>query len=194
MRIIKDILIVVLLLVMASCVLEIGKLAYDVRDLVQETKKREQDVASNTNALLIQLGLAADNVRRASEQERQVSAKTISILNHADQLLTDTKANEDTITAHTVQAVDGIPPLLAQLRDTTEHADALVTDPKIVESLSNIQDGTKQLAGAAENVNGATADLKKKTEQLLKPASLSVRVATWSLRVLAGVRDIFEIF
>jgi hypothetical protein len=173
---------------------EMAKTARETQTLVADAQADMAATNKKVQAILLHLDRTAGEVAIASTKEQEVSRKTIAILDHADRLLTQTENNTNEITSHTVQAIDQLPPLLVSLRDTTEAAKNLVSDRRIVESLQNIDETTKQAAGAMDNVNQSTANLKKKTDELLKPASLSVRIATWTLRVLAGARDAFQIF
>jgi hypothetical protein len=74
----------VCLIVLAICAWQITetitKTAASVRELAAESQQRIKDTSQNANALLIQLGLTADNVRRASEKNEQYTEQAMRIL------------------------------------------------------------------------------------------------------------------
>lgn len=89
-----------------------------------ETQHRVVDTSQNINALLVQMGLAADNIRRASDRQSVVTNKTLAILDHTDALIAQVSGNVDALTTHSTAVLDAVPPVLDQLNLAAQHTGA----------------------------------------------------------------------
>lgn len=160
-----------------------GLLVADTRVFVAETQRRLVDTSQNTNAVLLQVGLAADNVRRASESQKQVTKKTLAILSSTDALIRQVASNTQDITDHADTTLDAANQVLGHLDETSvalthtvRSADVLITDPKLTEILGHINDTTAQANIAVANVAATTKKVDVYVERITKPASLLQRV------------------
>jgi ABC-type transporter Mla subunit MlaD len=151
--------------------------------LVTEANTRMVGTSQNLNAVLIQVGLVADNVRRASESQHAVSTKTLAMLDNVNTLLKRTQDNADTITLHTVQTMDDFKPVLDQLAITTKEVNALVANDNIPQTLSNLNETSKQAAATMTqatatmgHVDAMTDEAQGWLHQELKPPSLAKRI------------------
>lgn len=162
-----------------------------VDSLVAESKVRMVGTSQNLNAVLIQVGLVADNVRRASESQDKVSKKTLALLDNANELLAHTKANEDQITLHTVQTMDGVKPVLDQLAVTATEVNTLVADQNVPQILTNLNDTSKQVTATMEqatatmeNVTKTSAAVQGYVQNAVKPPSRAKRIFNTTISIL----------
>jgi len=149
-------------------------------DLVVETQRRVKDTSQNLNAILLQVGIVASRLQEASEAQKQVSKKTLDILNHADNLLTQTAADETTITAHSVQTLDAVQPALVDLDKSIQGLNHIINDEHITQTLANLQKTSDQVAITATNVAKTTDHVEKVADhyekEVMKPVSLGKRI------------------
>jgi ABC-type transporter Mla subunit MlaD len=186
----KDVLIVALLFVSLFIAGMVLRTLHDLDTLVKtsngfvvESQTRMVGTSQNLNAILIQVGLATDNVRRASETQSQVSKKTLALLDNANDLLAHTQANTDEITLHTVQTMDAVRPVFESVGATTVAANKLLSDPNIPLILQNLNDTSKettatmqQVTGTMANVNTTTKHIEGWVDKELKPPTLPQRI------------------
>lgn len=166
----------------------------DADALVKEANTRMVGTSQNLNALLIQAGLAMDNVRRASESQKAVSTKTLALLDSANALLLHTQKNTDEITLHTVQAMDGVKPVLAQLTLTLQDVNKLVSDQNIPLILGNLNDTSKQAVLTMQHtdetmshVDAMTGEAQGWLHKELKPPSVAKRIYNFTVSTLIVV-------
>lgn len=186
------------LLAAVFCLIEAGRFfavaagaAADTRILVVETQKRLVSTDQNINALLLQLGLVADNVRRATDAQKSATTQTLAILLHTDRLLTDAQKSVDQITTHSVRAMDDLKAPLADLDTTLRSLNTVVADQNIPKALANLEETSRQTSIAAAHVEQTTDDVSKIAhhyeQEIIKPASLVKRLSGY---VLTGLKAI----
>jgi ABC-type transporter Mla subunit MlaD len=187
MKLAKDILIVLLLGCLIVVAGDAHRMFTHVDALAVEANTRLVGTSQNVNALLIQLGLTADNLRRASESERQVSKKTLSILDNTNRLLAQTQKNSTEITLHTVQTMDDIRPVLDQLTTTTKEVNKLVADDNIPQILQNLNETSKQVVVTSQHLNKTSENVDKFVAKATKPASVAKQIFKGCLSFLGGM-------
>lgn len=189
MKLAKDILILALLLCLIELAGVVNRMLKHVDQLTVEANTRMVGTSQNVNALLIQLGLTADNVRRASMSEQQVSKKTLALLDHTDGLISSTQANVTQITQHANTTLDGlgtleaaltntlntgVVPTLEQLRQAIASVDKnLLQDPDIKTVLAELAKTSEHVDVSSEHVEHMIAYLDKK---LTGPTTVKGRV------------------
>lgn len=141
--------------------IEATKAVGDSRVLIAETQKRLVYTDQNVNAMLVQLGLVADNVRRATDAQKEATAKELQILQHTDDLLTQTQANVALLTSHTTATIDSFQVPLARMDQTLQDLNKVVADGNITQTLANVQETSKQTAIAAAHIAQTSDDVRK---------------------------------
>src|SRR3990172_2506660 len=182
--------------------------------LLRESRRRLVDTSTNLNAVLLQTGIAADNVRRASEKWeaasdeqqkywRDISKETREAVKElrASVKRTDTNLNDRLLPEMTrfLQANDqrlaGLTnETIVSLQDTTTRLNALLDSTtsaadsaKNLFADPNIPKSLENIEQSTENINKTTAHIEKKVEQMTKPANLAVRVGFFVLDLGAKV-------
>ena len=185
--------------------------------LLRESRRRLVDTSTNLNAVLLQTGIAADNVRRASEKWeaasdeqqkywRDISKETREAVKElrASVKRTDTNLNDRLLPEMTrfLQANDqrlaGLTnETIVSLQDTTTRLNALLDSTtsaadsaKNLFADPNIPKSLENIEQSTENINKTTAHIEKKVEQMTKPANLAVRVGFFVLDLGAKVGTI----
>lgn len=174
----------------------------ETRDLVKDTRKKVDDTSSNLNAILIQAGLAADEARQASIEQHAYLAQmnknldqTFSEINLTIAQVRDTtqKVGGDVheTSQATVNALNGLPPLLNQADKTLQATEKVITDPHIPATLNQIDQTMTAVTGTMQNVEKTTGHIEKRVQQLTKPASLTKRIFTSILDIGYKVKLLF---
>jgi hypothetical protein len=176
--------------------LEARQVLAETHALVVDTRKKVDDTSSNLNAILIQAGLAADQARLASIEQREylklLNTNLDKTFAHANMVLiqaqttlaqvgdTTQKVGEDVhgTSEATIVALKELVPLLAQARATLESAQKRVDDPAITSTLQQVDATMKAVTGTLQNVEKMSVNVEKRVQQLMKPASLTKRVIT----------------
>ncbi len=147
--------------------------------LIDQSNIKLVDTARNTNAVLIQFGLVAENIRRASESQQVYIQRSLRLLDDTQGLLnsaqraiehTSDSMNLTVLTVNdTVKTTDQrIQQTLSAANVSLNQARALLTDPKLAEAIANINITTGTLAKAApslaENIQVDSQNAKDATE------------------------------
>lgn len=174
---------------------ELHKTAEAATSLTLEAHGRLVGTSQNLNAILLQAGLASDEVRRASMEQRkywnQAGAQTVQLLGAAssavDGLNTATHDLDNSIgkiTDSTVLAMDAIPPTLKALQQpleastrTLNDASLILESPTIAATMANVQHTT-------ETIDHSTKTIDTFLTRITKPASV-VKTVLWKLLGLA---------
>src|SRR3990167_1767749 len=182
--------------------------------LLRESRNRVVDTSTNLNAVLLQTGIAADNVRRASEKweaasdeqqkywrdiskEKREPVKELRVaMKRTDKNLNDWLLPElsaaivknsgdlSALAATTNIAIQRIEPQVNNLLTTT--SDAANAAGKLFAD-PNIPRSLENIEQSTENINKTTAHIEKRVEQMTKPANLAVRVGFFVLDLGAKV-------
>jgi uncharacterized membrane protein YdfJ with MMPL/SSD domain len=182
---------------------EIDLTAQDTRKLVAEAQVRLKDTSQNLNAILLQTGLAADEARRASVEQRQyldtIAKKTIDVLTQTQSTIaqlgdTTQKVGGDvhTMSEATVTAVDSLPSLLEQANKTLQATEKVIADPNIPRTFENVNKVSESLAVTADNVAKTSDHIEKKVAQLVKPASFMKRIVMSILDIGSKIAQIVK--
>ena len=148
----------------------------DTRELVQETQRRIIDTSKNTNALLIQAGLAADNARRASESqefyhrrlstlldETETSLKALSAaIEHTDTTLNNTLLAQAAATLKSTELVafetaNAVRVTTDGLKPVFDNAAIVLADTSVALRETSNLIGNPDIRGILENVNTVSA-------------------------------------
>ena len=181
--------------------------------LLEESHVRLVDTSRNTNAILIQIGLATDNARRASEAQESYQQHLESILTKVE---TSVEALNSTIvrTDHNLNT-ELLPQAVQSLKETEQAtaavtatvqqigtdispvlqaATALLEDPNIKASIANIETSSKntvaitaETAEIAKNMNLTTQHIEKAVDKATKPGSLAVKAGSWLFSNILGI-------
>jgi len=188
-------------------------LVRESRALVSESQKRVSDTSSNLNALLIQMGLTADNLRRSSEsweaasQEQRVyfgkaTKKMEYVLSEAEQTLIDVRtqtlprinsaieANDlrtQVVLDETATAIREMQPAIEHLSLAAENAAKVAGDPNIPATLAHVEKTSEHVEETAENIKKTTAHIEQRVAQATKPASLAKSVGLFLLNAIGSI-------
>ena len=185
---------------------EIQKTVRDADAAVQESQKRLADTSQNLNAALLQVGLATDEARRASMEQRQywnrISRETIGLISDARATVRQTGSDIDGVAADvhgfagdlhgvagdlhevagaTLNSLNGLAPLLDQGNRTLVTANTLLADPDITKSLKSLADSSQNVAATTANVEKMSEDVQKRIHQMTQPKSLGKAILGWVL-------------
>ena len=184
-----------------------------LNSLIEESQQRLIDTSQNTNAILIQIGLAADNARRASEAQE-------SYQTHLETILTKVETSVESLNATIVRTdynlnTELLPQAVRSLKETEiataavtatvqqigaeiapvlQAATGLLEDPNIKASIANIEASSKNAVGItaetveiAKNMNLTTQHIEKAVDKATKPGSLAVKAGSWLLSNILGI-------
>jgi hypothetical protein len=180
---------------------EIKKAATATTELAEESKKRVEHTSQNLNAILIQAGLASDEARRASIEQRQylktlnkqvsqdlvqfhrvlvAAEKTINKVGQESEL---TVAALRPVLVQTESTLAEAENTLEQLTKTSENLAKTTGDPNIPKTLAHTEKITANLEEASE-------DVKKKVKEITKPANWWKSVGLYVAQAAAAVKAI----
>ncbi len=154
---------------------------------IKDVQRRLDDTSQNLNAALIQAGLATDEARRASVEQRQywsrISQETIALIGDADRTvngLNETQAGVGRDFHGTSQeaeaALKEVAPLLRELQGTAARANSLVGDPNIGRSIQSFASSAENLDRTMVSVAGVAHDVQARVHDLTKPRKWVVTV------------------
>lgn len=162
---------------------------------IKNTNKRVSDTAQNTNAVLIQLGLAADQAQQAAREQRvywsENSQQTTRALVNLNAFVTNTDrrlntelfpaatATLQTLNAETAARSIDIHNLVESVRQPLDAATLKINDPNIEATIENIQ----KISG---NLADATGDVKKIVHKATLPKT-KAQIAAGMLLKLAPI-------
>jgi hypothetical protein len=190
----------------------VREIQHTVRDAdmaVRDTQKRVADTSQNLNAALLQVGLATDEARRASVEQRQywnrISRETIGLIADARTTVRQTGNDIDgvardlhdaagdlhSVAGASVDALNGVGPLMDQGTRTLGAANALLADPEITKSLKNLAESSQSMAATTVNVEKMSEDLQKRMHQMTQPKSIGKAVLVWLLDTAYKVKALF---
>jgi len=166
------------------------ELQFSVRDgdaAIRDVQRRLDDTSQNLNAALIQAGLATDEARRASVEQRQywsrISQETIALIGDADRTingLNETQAGVGRDLHGTSQAAEAalqeVAPLLRELQKTTARANVLAGDPNIERSIQSFANSAENLDRTMVSVAGVAHDVQTRIHDMTKPKKWVVTV------------------
>jgi signal transduction histidine kinase len=181
----------------------------EVRQAAAEMKADVHGMVQNANAILLQAGLAADEARRASEEQRafanvfdkellagaqNTNAAILDIRGLVASVQGDLRTNSNDlhdVSGATVAALNELPPLLRSAQGTTDSANRLISDQDIQRTIKNLADSSQHIAGTTDNVEQMSKIVEKKVEQMTKPASLGKALLNWLLNTAYKVKAFF---
>lgn len=156
-------------------------------------------ISQNTNAILIQAGLAVNEARLTSSSERlylqTMSKETIKTISDTDLAIVNlqkTEADIDTSLVSTSNQLSSVvadtKPLLQAGTKTLTSANKLLADPALAATLNNTNNATKSLAEVSANVSATTKDIQNKVHDMTKPASLLKTIFMKTLGIAANLK------
>jgi hypothetical protein len=187
---------------------EIKKAATATVELAEESKKRVEHTSQNLNAILIQAGLASDEARRASIEQRQylktlnrqvsqdlvqfhrvlvAAEKTINKVGQESEL---TVAALRPVLVQTESTLAEAQNTLEQLTKTTANLATTTGDPNIPKIIAHTEKTTDNLAAASVDVKESTGMLKEKVKDITKPANWWKRVGLYLAQAAAAVKQV----
>lgn len=174
----------------------LSALAADARSTVAESHillsnadQRISDTSQNLNAVLIQWGLASDELRRASIEQRTylraTSKQAVELMKHANQVVATLdvtaqhlNANQDKVAEKLSVALDKIPPTLEssqRLMDTTTSAVQIagnrLDDPHLAHTIAEADE-------AMGHVDVTIGLAQREFEDWIKPVSKAKKILT----------------
>jgi len=188
---------------------EIENTVHDTDAAVREAQKRVADTSQNLNAALLQVGLATDEARRASVEQRQywnrISRETIGLISDARGTvrqtgsdingvardLHDVAGDLHSVAGATMSSLNGLGPLMDQGTGALGAAKTLLADPDITKALKNLADSSQSVAATTANVEKMSEDVQKRVHQMTQPKSLGKALLSWLLDTAYKVRAVF---
>jgi uncharacterized protein YoxC len=174
-----------------------------VKATTVELQARADGTSQNLNAILIQAGLAADQARLASIEERQylraISKETFQVLASAKETvdtlsgtLKSTGQDLHSVSISLVATTGHLNDLLDQGNTTLRTANGVIGDPAVPQTLQNLQKASLETARATASLAGAASDIQKKVHDLTRPVSLVKQVFTSLLGWAASFAQILK--
>lgn len=124
----------------------------------------------NANAILLQAGLAADQARLASQDQRefakQLDQKLLALADRADMSLTQVTGDLHQTSHDLHETLVTLPPLTRSLTATVDSANALLADPNIPRTLKGLADTTDQTAATMREVTKTSANVAKMSQDV----------------------------
>jgi len=170
-----------------SVVILVQQLHQDLVNLDKLTVQTTADLhgaAQNANAVLLQLGITADEVRRAATEERahwlRTSHETALTMRAARQLIdrTDRKLNDGLLPDLQLQQ-DQVAAAATTALDSLGHsADLLaaqLSDPHLTAIAGNLDQASAGLELTSDHLAHTTADIEVEVHKLTRPASFAKR-------------------
>ena len=173
-----------------------------------EAQRRLVDTSQNTNALLIQLGLTADELRRAAQTQTrywdETGKKTAEIatelqgastqlnkeiLPRTEVLLADSDAELLGVGSRAQGVLLSSDKAIAELQDFSAQAVAVVSDPSLKQTETEFARAATATADSAENVRKATGDLAQAIHRETRPVSFAVKTAEFLIGNTANVMN-----
>jgi hypothetical protein len=178
-----------------------------IDSFTDEATRRMIDTSKNTNALLIQMGLVADNVRRASEAQETYVKGSQAILKQTVAVLQQTEktlyaAQEAATTVNIVTAETGknineqtLPTLQRDLNkatadlgqtlqtanNTLKSIDKMATNADLTQTFTNINFATTELMQMSREIAKATPELAENSVIITaNVAEITKNVATYT--------------
>jgi hypothetical protein len=171
-------------------VAQAGDVVASADRLIHESQRRIAQTSANANAVLIQLGLAASEWRRASERQQEYAAGVLAILKRTETTLSAVEeaarganaATESTAVSLQV-AIKGIELSVAgvalEAQAAVKVASQQAGNPDIGASLAAARQAAEQAATTAANLAHATESVKLALEPLRKTSGRLKKLATW---------------
>lgn len=167
----------------------VQKLTADADAAVLDVQSRLKDISQNVNAALIQVGLATDETRLASIEQREywgkVSKETILAVKDARALIQASTAgvNQTSQDLHGVVTTAQLD--LVTLDSTLQSLDSAVRDAdRNFASNPDAARALKSLADSAEEINRTTADVRDRVHALTHP-----KPQRWFMSLAKGLLD-----
>lgn len=157
------------------------KVTVDADAAVLDIQGQVTGVRQNLNAVLIQLGLTADEARRASIEQRtywkQIGAESVIAVRHADGLIvaaTDTinRTGDDLhgVTTGVQFDLQTLDKVLLDLEAVAANADRnLANNPDLPRALKSAADGMEQINRTTANLEQTSADVRDRVHALTHP-------------------------
>lgn len=164
--------------------------AEETRALVYDTRVRLVHTSANTNAILIQLGLASDEARLAATSQRRYwdenSRQFHATLVQAEATLKQMADSTRHMDEETTVALRELQTSLKHTTATLDHMDALVSDPNNKATIANLEKATQEVAGATENLRVTTEHVEHVTAYYEKKLTKPVGFVRTLVEVLLG--------
>lgn len=143
-----------------------------VDSALNDPDKGIRGTLQNTNAILIQVGLTADEIRRTSMEQRvaarKVDEKILDTVGHVN-VLADSAVYDLHATSLDVRTVlNRLPPLLDATTAAVNSTNELVSNSDIAATLHNINLTTGEMDVTLKHVAGVTANLETMSGELSK--------------------------
>jgi len=186
--------------------------AVKTQEVLTEAQRRIKDTSQNANAILIQVGLAADEWRRASESSKSYNQKVTKILDDSDAMLVATNEKLSNVLDQTAATMGDIGVVSKRLEGDVKPAlDAAtisfnnisvaagnvaltVADPSIQKTLVNIEATTEnlkttsdELISIGKHIDNSTANIDKAVERSTRPATFAAKAGLMVLSSMGAV-------
>lgn len=169
---------------------EVALTAEETRALVYETRLRVTYTSSNVNAILVQLGLASDEARRAAVSQRRYwdenSQQFHATLVQAEATLKQMADSTRHMDEETTVALRELQSSLKRTTETLDHMDALVSDPNNRATIANLEKATREVASATDNLRETTEHVERVTSYYEKKLTKPVGFVRTLIEVLLG--------
>jgi ABC-type transporter Mla subunit MlaD len=135
---------------------EIRRTVTGVDSALNDPYKGLKPTLQNVNAILLQVGNAADETQAAAREQRE-ALKVLNVKMNAvlDQVNTDLKTFDE-VQRSTKAALDKLPALLDETTKTVASTNKLISDPAIPATLGNVNKVTNDVAGVTDQMNKST--------------------------------------
>ena len=133
--------------------IHVDQLTRESQQSLRDTTKRTDAILTHLDAVMARSQRVMEQVEDASRQQKQVTARTLQILDSTDAAVKQMSVTVSQVGAHTDSALDSIPPLLESLHTASQQAtatlrdtDALITSPEVKGTLASAQTTSAEVA------------------------------------------------
>ena len=152
MRVLRDALLCGLLLAGIIVLARVDRLVRDTDQAMLDTQAEIHGSIQNTNAVLIQLGLASDEWRQASIEQRTQLLKTSKETTLAVHDLRTMIAHYDADAVKLGEQLDAVGPGLKEATRALKGAADVLNDPAIPASLKNVEAISRSTTKSSEHI------------------------------------------
>jgi ABC-type transporter Mla subunit MlaD len=164
-----------------------------VVDSANALTKRADLLVKQTSFLVLQAGLTADQLRKASIKESAtldtVNAHLEQTLANVNQFVINADKSQVILANTTNETIKQLQPVIKQSKDTIAEAqkalgdiDTLILNPSIPKTLLAVQESSEATARTMANVDGVSTEVRQAVHSYLHPSWLRSSI-NWTVKI-----------
>lgn len=166
--------------ILIQLTLTIRHLEQQTTSSLERTTESVELLRQHADRVLTEAGLTAMEARKASAEQRvalqQISHQVLGVLGETEATIASLRSTSQgmagdvhEVTAATVTALNGLPPVLDETKQTLLATQHVIADPNIPATLVNTNKAMASVAVSTANLAQTTARIDKKVEQMTAP-------------------------